>query len=236
VTASVLEFAGVSKHFGGLRPLRIRDLRVESGDRVTLVGLDAPAGETFVNLATGATLPDEGEVKLFGRPTSAIIDGHDWLATIDRVGIVSARAVLLEQMTVVQNLALPFTLAIEPPPEPERLRAESLAREVGLAERCWTAALRELDATAAMKVRVGRALALDPQMLLLEHPTASIEREQTPPFGAALRALAERRSIAVVAVTADEAFARELGATLLTLQPVSGALSTRGRGWFGRRS
>ena len=57
-----------------------------------------------------------GEVRVFGRPTSAIADSADWLATVDRFGIVSERAVLLEALTVVQNLAMPFTLEIEPPP------------------------------------------------------------------------------------------------------------------------
>ena len=52
---------------------------------------------------------------MLGRPTSAINDSADWLATVDRFGIVSERAVLLDQLTVIQNLAMPFTLDIEPP-------------------------------------------------------------------------------------------------------------------------
>jgi len=40
---------------------------------------------------------------------------QDWLAAVDRFGIVSERAVLLDVLSVVQNLAVPFTLEIEPP-------------------------------------------------------------------------------------------------------------------------
>ena len=106
----VLAIAGVSKNFGGLRPLRLQELTVDAGEQVALVGFDQPSAEVFVNLVTGATLPDAGTISLFGRPTADIVDSADWLAVVDRFGIVSARAVLLDQLTVIQNLAMPFTL------------------------------------------------------------------------------------------------------------------------------
>jgi ABC-type transporter Mla maintaining outer membrane lipid asymmetry ATPase subunit MlaF len=230
VTALV-EFAGVSKSYGGLRPLRIADLRVGPGDRVAIFGLDQAAAEVFINLATGAVLPDSGEVRLFDRNTTAISDSADWLATLDRVGIVTDRAVLLDRLTVVQNLAMPFTLNIEPPPDAERGRAEALAREVGLAEGSWAAPLAELDATAALRVRLGRAIALDPAVLLLEHASARAEPGAVASLGADLRAVAERRRLAVVAATADERFARALAARMLTLEPATGRLRERRRFW-----
>jgi predicted ABC-type transport system involved in lysophospholipase L1 biosynthesis ATPase subunit len=232
VTAHVLEFAAVSKNFGGLRPLRIQELRVGAADRIALVGFETGAAEAFVNLATGATLPDAGEVKLFDRPTSSITDSAEWLTIVDRLGIVSERAVLLDQMTVVQNLVLPFTLQIEPPPDPERARAEAIACEVGLPRDVWTRPLAHLDAAAAMRVRLGRAIALDPDVLLLEHASASLPRERVASFAADVGALAGERGVAVVAVTADESFARALGARTLTLQPSTGRLAaSRLRRW-----
>jgi hypothetical protein len=68
------------------------------------VGLDQVAAEVFTNLVTGAILPETGDIRVFGRPTSAIADSDDWLATVDRFGIVSERAVLLDQLSVLQNL------------------------------------------------------------------------------------------------------------------------------------
>jgi ABC-type transporter Mla maintaining outer membrane lipid asymmetry ATPase subunit MlaF len=231
VTPAALEFAGVTKQYGGFRPLRIADLRIAERELVAITGLDQIAAEVFVNLATGATLPDAGDVRVFGRASSAITDSADWLATVDRFGIVSERAVLLDQLTVVQNLAMPFTLDIEPPPDAERARAEALAQEVGLSPVAWTRPLTELDADAAVRVRLGRAIALDPAVLLLEHATARLTRESAAPFGAAVRAIAERRGIALVAITADEAFGRAVAARVLTLEPATGRLKERGR-WF----
>ena len=193
MTSAVLEFTGTSKAYGGLRPLRIAELRVAAGDRVAVLGFDLPSAEVFVNLATGATLPDAGEVRVFGRPTAAIGDSADWLATVDRFGIVSERAVLLEALTVIQNLAMPFTLGIEPPPAEIRARAEGLARDVGLPERSWDLPVAQLDAAGWLRVRFGRAIALDPAILLLEHASARLPRNEVESLGEHMRAVAARR-------------------------------------------
>ena len=47
-----------------------------------LIGFDRPAAEVFVNLITGASLPDTGEVESLGRPTRAIADSDEWLAFV----------------------------------------------------------------------------------------------------------------------------------------------------------
>jgi len=77
VSAPVLELSDVSKEYRGLRPLRIARLLVAATDQIAIVGLDRAAAEVFVNLVTGTTLPDVGEVRLFGRPTTAIADSAD---------------------------------------------------------------------------------------------------------------------------------------------------------------
>jgi ABC-type polar amino acid transport system ATPase subunit len=229
---SVLELTGISRDYRGLRPLRIAALRVEAGDRVAILGLDAAAAEVFVNLATGASLPDAGQVALFGRATSAIDDSDDWLATVDRVGIVSGRAVLLEELTVIQNLAMPFTLAIEPPSGEVSDRAAAIAREVRLPEAAWSAPVSRLDASGKVRVRLGRAVALDPAILLLEHASAAVAPGSVRQLGEDIAAVAAARRAAVVALAADEAFARAVATRVLTLQPSTGALKERRRGWF----
>ena len=222
----------MSKDYHGLRPLRIADLRVAAGDHVAILGFDQASAEAFVNLATGATLPDAGDVSIFGRPTKAIKDSADWLATVDRFGIVSERAVLLDALTVIQNLAMPFTLEIEPPPNQVRERAEALAREAGLPEASWTRPVGELDAAGWVRVRFGRAIALRPAILLLEHVSARLARDEVAALGAAMRAVAVGRDIALVAATADETFARAVAGRILTLEPATGRLKEHRRRWF----
>ncbi|MGE5244397.1 MAG: ATP-binding cassette domain-containing protein [Betaproteobacteria bacterium] len=235
MTAPVVELAGVSKDYRGLRPLRIVRLDVAAGEQVAIVGLDRPAAEVLVNLITGAILPDEGAVRLFGRDTSSIADGAEWLATIDRVGIVSDRAVLLESLSVVQNLAVPFTLDIEPPPDSVRGRATALALEAGLPESTLERPVAELDGELRTRVRVGRALALEPAILLLEHVSASVAPARVAAFAADLHRIAAHRQLALVAATADRGFASALRSRVLTHEPASGRLTEARKRWFGRR-
>ena len=232
----ILEVSGVSKDYRALRPLRLQHLAVGAGESVAIVGLDQAAAEVFVNLITGATLPDAGDIRIFGRATASIGDSGDWLATVDRFGIVSERAVLLDQLSVTQNLAMPFTLDVEPPPPEVRARAEALAREVGLAAHVLAHAVAATDEAVRMRVRLGRALALDPAILLLEHATAPLERARAASFGRDVRAIAARRGAAVVAATADESFAAAVASRVLVHDAATGALAERRRRWFGRLS
>jgi ABC-type polar amino acid transport system ATPase subunit len=97
--------------------------------------------------------------------------------------------------------------------------------------------LIELDATAATRVRLGRAIALDPAVLLLEHATARVPPEALAPLAAEIRALAARRGFALIAATADERFAQAIASRVLTLEPATGRLKEPRRfEWFGLRS
>lgn len=234
-TDPILELTDVSKSYGGLRPLRIHALTVSRADSVTILGLDQPMAEVLVNLVTGASLPDAGSVRVFGQPTSAIADSAEWLCLVDRFGIMTDRAVMLEGLTMLQNLAVPFTLEIEPPSEDSRQRAAALAREVGLTENQWDTPVGTLDGAARACVRLARALALDPAVLLLEHPTASVNHQDVTALARRIRSVADRRGVAVLVLTADTVFADSLGGRTVTLDAATGNLiARRGNGWFGQ--
>lgn len=235
MSAPVLEIAGVSKRYGGLRPLRIQALTLEEGEHVAILGLDQPMAEVLINLVTGASVPDQGDVKVFGQSTTAIADADEWLALVDRFGIVSDRAVMLDRMTVVQNLAIPFTLEIEPPAPDARMQATRLAAEAGLDEAAWDQPVASLDGGGRARVRLARALALNPSVLLLEHPTSAVEAPDAGAVGQQVRTAAHARGAAVLALTADQAFADRVAGRILRLDPATGRLDPqRGSRWFRR--
>lgn len=224
MTAPVLELSGVSKAYGALRPLRIEHLVLAPGDQVALLGLDQTAAEVLVSLVTGATLPETGHVRIFGRATSDITESSDWLTVLDRFGIVTERAALLESMTVLQNMAIPFSLDIEPPPPDVARLASALAAEAGLADALLEQRLGTLDAASRMRVRLGRALAFDPGLLLLEHPSAALARADVVPLACDVRAVAERRTLATLTITADGEFAGAVSERAYILEPATGRL------------
>lgn len=230
MTSPVLEITEVAKNYQGLRPLRIKRLTVAPGEQIAILGLDQVTAEVFVNLVTGAVLPDQGEVKVFGRSTASIDDSAAWLALLDRFGIVSERAVLLDALSVTQNLAVPFTLEIEPPPDDIRRRAEALAQEVALPESTWGQRVGELDGAGRVRVRLGRALALDPAIVLLEHATANVPFAEAAGLGRQIRNVTARRGAAVIVATADEEFAAAAASRTLALDAATGRLIDRRRG------
>ena len=220
----------ISKVYGGLRPLRVRSLVVPAGAVIALTGVDAPAAETLVNLLTGATLPDTGEVRVFGRATSEITDADEWLTTVDRFGIVSDRAVLLDELTAAQNLAMTLTLDIEPLPADVKATVERLASDIALDPTLLDRKVATLSAAEKLGVRLGRAVALAPAIVLLEHPTATLPRAEVAGFAGLVAALARARQLTVLALTADAEFAPALTREVYTLVPADGSLVPLGRG------
>jgi predicted ABC-type transport system involved in lysophospholipase L1 biosynthesis ATPase subunit len=237
VSEVVLEIAAAQKSYGGLRPLRIQQFTLHRGETVALVGFDHATAEIFVNLATGASLPDAGEVRVFGQSTSSITDADAWLVSLDRFGILSERAVLLDALTALQNLAMPITLEVDSLSDAVRTQVAQLGAEVGLDTADLGRPVAELTPAARVRVRLGRALALNPVVLLAEHPNASIPKDDVPVFAADFAKVAAARGISAVTLTADRTFASAVAEQVLTLQPATGELKAAAgwRRWFAGR-
>jgi predicted ABC-type transport system involved in lysophospholipase L1 biosynthesis ATPase subunit len=172
--APLIEIAGLSKDVGEPGPLRVRRLTVHAGDRLAISGLTAAAAETLINLITGASVPDEGTVRVAGRDTRDIATDTDWLQSLDRFGIVTHRAVLIGALTIADNLALPLTLSIDPISAETRAAVEVLAHRAGLSPERLGEKASTLTAGELVRVHLARALASEPALLLLEHPTGAV--------------------------------------------------------------
>jgi ABC-type transporter Mla maintaining outer membrane lipid asymmetry ATPase subunit MlaF len=229
----LVQLRGVTKDYRSLRPLRIAELVVPPGRSLALLGFDQLMAEVLVDLITGAILPDSGEVIAFGKPTSSIGGPDAWLTTLDLFGLLTDRAVLVEQFTVEQNLALPLSISVEEMPADVRARVWELAHEVGLANDLQRQA-GALPPGQRARIRLGRALALAPKVLIAEHPNASLPSEDASAFAADIARIVEARGIASVIVTADHGFARAVAREVLTLEPATGVLKPASgwRRWF----
>jgi ABC-type transporter Mla maintaining outer membrane lipid asymmetry ATPase subunit MlaF len=224
MTPPVLRISNVRKQYQGLRPLRLKDLSIDVGERVAISGLDQGAAEVLVNLVTGASVPDEGEVAVAGRSTHAIADGDEWLASLDRFGIVSPRAVLLDAATLLQNLAMPLSLEIEPVPPGIAEQVNALAREAGIDPVQLEKPIAALDAVTRARAHLARAVALEPSLLILEHPTAGFAAGDGASFGQAVASVAGARSLATLMISEDAEFSAAAATRRLALHGASGDL------------
>ena len=225
---------GVIKAYGGLRPLRLKQLSVEAGEHIGLAGFDQATAELFVNLVTGATLPDEGTVTIFGRATSAITDSTDWLATVEQFGIVSERAVLLDQISAAQNIAMSLTLDIDPMARDVSDQVGALGAAVGLDAATLDRPIQGTSVAIRHRIRIARAIAGHPKMLLVEHPLAGVEAGDVAPLGADLARVAQSRGLAVVVLAGSVEAARPFARRVLALNAATGDLTEAKSGFLSR--
>lgn len=226
--APLLELVGVVKDYQSLRPLRIAELRLHAGTIVSVAGIDAHGAEVLVNLMTAAMQPDAGHIRLFGHATGAIANFEEWLQMLDGLGLLTARAVLLDQCTVAQNLALPLTIQIDPVREDVWPQIRAMADEVGIAAAALDTRVGDAAPDLLQRVRLGRALALGPRLVVAEHPSADLPRDAVAAFARDLARIVSTRGIGLLAVSADREFTRALGGTALTLDPATGRVSKAG--------
>jgi len=230
---ALVRLRGVSKDYRSLRPLRIAELDLTPGRSLALLGFDQTMAEVFVDLITAAILPDSGQVIAFGQHTSSIADPGSWLTTLDQFGLFTERAVLVEQFTVEQNLALPLSITVEHMTPEIRARVGELASEIGLANELHRQA-GVLGPVLRARIRLGRALALAPKVFVAEHPNATLSAPEASLLATDMSRIIDTRGIASVVLTADPSFARAVAREVLVLEPATGALKpvSSWRRWF----
>ena len=234
MASSLIDIERLRKANAGLRPVRIERLRLDARERVALLGLDAAGAETLVNLVTGALLPDDGVVRVFGRETGAVTDPDDWLQMLEPFALISMRAVLLADLTVAQNVALSFTLSVDPVPDAVAADVRRLGVEAGIPQSDLERPLGAVAAETVARCHLARALAGDPTLLLLEHANGLTTSADAAAFGRDIARVADRRRAAVLALTADESFAYAVGRTVSRVDGATGRLESLAawRRWF----
>jgi len=142
--------------------------------------------------------------------------------------MVTSRGIVIAMFTVLQNIAMSFTLEVDPI-DPEVLpKAIDLAREVGLDPADFDVAAGRARPDAHMRIHLARALALGPRLLMAEHPSANLPRDTVAAFGADLARLARSRGLALLALTADDELAKAIGGQRLELVAATGELKPIG--------
>ncbi len=131
------------------------------------------------------------------------------------VGMVFQFHCLFEHMSAIDNVSLAPVHAHRVSPAAASARARELLSAFGVAHRA-DALPRELSGGEAQRVAIARALAVDPPLLLMDEPTASLDPDRRDELGALLRSLVAQGRTLVVS-THDEEFATHIGARIVRL-------------------
>ncbi len=133
-----------------------------------------------------------------------------------KVGMVFQFHCLFEHLTALENVCLAPVHAHAVAPADARTRALGLLTTFGVEHRA-AALPRQLSGGEAQRVAIARALAVDPPLLLMDEPTASLDPERRTELGALLRGL-QRQHRTLVIATHDEDFAREWATRVVRMQ------------------
>ena len=149
---------------GGAEILRGVDVEVHGGERVALTGPSGSGKTVLLSVLAGLARPDAGDVRLDGRP----LDQDPALRS--RLGVVFQGYGLVALLTAAENVELPL-LAARVPAGHARVRAYEALEAVGLADRAEHL-VEELSGGQQQRAAVARALAVRPDVLLADEPTA----------------------------------------------------------------
>ena len=195
----VLELTGVTRRFGRAGPVALRDvsLRVPAGSFVSVMGATGSGKSTLLHCAAGLDRPTAGTVRLAGRDISRMRERTLTRLRRDRIGFVFQSYNLLSELTVRQNVLLPFRLG---GPRGRPL-AEVLAR-VGLAG-LEQRPVGELSGGQRQRVAIARALVTAPEVVFADEPTGSLDPTTGGQVLRLLRDAVDRDGLTVVMVTHD---------------------------------
>lgn len=166
-----IEFAYRS---GGFR-LRIASLRISAGEKVAITGPSGSGKTTLLNLLAGVLVPEAGTIVIDGVGVSQLPHEDRQDFRILRMGLVFQEFELLEYLTVLDNVLLPYRVSpVLILDEIVRERAEDSVREVGLGRKVKRFP-GQLSQGEKQRVAVCRALVTQPSLVLCDEPTGNLD-------------------------------------------------------------
>jgi ABC-type lipoprotein export system ATPase subunit len=181
--------------------LSVPELQVEAGETVAVIGPSGCGKTTLLHLIAGIRTPRAGKVMTNDVELTSLDDGGRRDFRIRRIGMVFQEFELLEYLTVLDNILLPYR--INPSLKlggKVRSRAERIAGQVGIADKLGRFATK-LSHGEKQRVAVCRALVAEPVLLLADEPTGNLDPTNTERVMDILLDAAEAAGATLVTVT-----------------------------------
>ena len=166
---SVVQFAGISKSFGAVRALNPTDLKIPSGEFLTLLGPSGSGKTTLLNICAGYLEPSAGRLVVGGRDVTALPP------RLRNMGMVFQNYALFPHMSVAENVA--YGLMVRKLPKDEIARRVSEVLQMTRLEAYGERAIRELSGGQQQRVALARAMVIQPDILLMDEPLGALDRQ-----------------------------------------------------------
>ncbi len=201
-SAPVIEVRDLCTRFGDVWVHKGLNLQVERGEVLALVGGSGSGKTTLLRQMVGLLVPNRGEIRVFG---DSLFGGGvaRERALRRRFGVLFQQGALFSAFNVYENVAFPLREL--------GVLSEDLIRDLVLLKLSMVELLprhaelmpAELSGGMIKRVALARALSLEPELLLLDEPTAGLDPDRSEAFVRLIRMLSEELGLTVVFVTHD---------------------------------
>ena len=198
MSEALVEVRGLVTRFGPRTIHDGLDLEVKRGEVLAVIGGSGTGKSVLLRLMLGLMRPAEGSIRVFGVDPAA-----DHAATRGRIGVLFQDGALFSSLTVAENVQVPLKERLDLGPDLlDELAALKLAL-VGLPPDAGSKLPAELSGGMRKRAGLARALALDPELVFLDEPTAGLDPIGAAAFDRLILDLQKSLGLAVVMITHD---------------------------------
>jgi urea transport system ATP-binding protein len=220
MSEALLEVSNISVSFDGFKAINKLSFSISEGELRAVIGPNGAGKTTFMDIVTGKTRPDSGEVLWGERNISLLNKSESKIARLG-VGRKFQKPTVFEEQSVHDNLLMalendrgPFAVLLYGRNQVDEDKIKEIAWDIGLIEHLERRA-GDLSHGQKQWLEIGMLLAQEPRLLLVDEPAAGMTLEERDKTVALLRRAAETR--AVVVVEHDMDFVRKLDCRVTVL-------------------
>lgn len=199
---NLIEVRGLLSQFGERVIHQDLNLDVERGEVLGVVGGSGTGKTVLLNTIIGLKEPEGGSVRILGHDRTEMTKAQE--ADVERrTGILFQQGALFSSLSVIDNVASPLVEHTKLSREVIRELAEMKIAMVGLKPESHHLKPAELSGGMRKRVGLARALALDPELLFLDEPTAGLDPIGAAAFDELIRQLSDDLGLTVFMITHD---------------------------------
>lgn len=212
-----VRMAQVRKEFDGHAVVKSVDLTVAGGEKLVIIGPSGSGKTTILRLIMTLETPDHGHIEIDGELLGCawhngriIKDNRKNLRAVrSKVGMVFQHFNLFPHMSVLDNIMEAPVRSLRMPKEEARERAMGLLRRIDMVEKA-SSYPGQLSGGQQQRVAIARALAMRPSVMLFDEVTSALDPEKVGEILQTIRELAAEVTMAMVIVTHEMGFARNI--------------------------